>query len=256
MSLITASLNLGMCTYEEAQTYDASSNDFKMLLNKAAEEFEKMHQKYRSQVGGLYARAWQGKCYEEQKDYQKALGLYNELLSNPGEDESLSALKTQTLYFRLICLKERRDNQLVVDEAEAWLKKHQNESRTMLGLGIQWQQALAYEAIGDDRTQIKADQDRNLRQARNISTQIQKFSGEYRDAAAAMTQRLTVKLGGKEKDPQDFASAMGLAMNSVRAAQDIKKDLDDSIKHNAPKPDIDKLTLDYNNELHRGRQVL
>ena len=104
--------------------------------SQAADEFEKMHQKYRSQVGGLFARAWQGKCYEEQKDIQKALGIYNELLDHPGDTDVLSNLKTQTLYFKLICLnsKDRHDHQLVVDLADEWLKKHKSEATSQMGL--------------------------------------------------------------------------------------------------------------------------
>ncbi len=251
-NLITSSLNLAMCTYEEAQTHDAGSAEFKALLNKAAEEFEKMHQKYRSQVGGLYARAWQGKCYEEQKDLQKALGIYNELLDHPGDNAALSQLKTQTLYFKLICLnsKDRHDHQLVVDLAEEWLKKHQSEARTRLGLSIQWEQALAYEALGDNRELIKQDQERFWKQARAAAQLIQKYPSEYKDVATSMVQRLSVKLGSKDKAPDKFDDAFGLARLSFSAAQDIQKEIDDAVKTKRSAEEIAKLKLDRVNELN------
>lgn len=250
-NLITASLSLGMCTYEEAQTYDAGSAEFKQLLNKAAEEFEKMHQKYRSQVGGLYARAWQGKCYEEQKDLQKAMGIYNELLDHPGDNPALSQLKTQTMYFKLICLnsKDRHDHQLVVDLADEWMKKHKNELRTRLGLSIQWEQALAYEALAATPEILPTDKDRFLKQARSAAQEIQRFPGEYKDVAMSMVQRLTVKLGGKEKEPDDFNSAFGVAQQHFATAQDIRKEVDSLIKKKGPADEIAKLTVDWNTEL-------
>ena len=250
-NLITTSLSLGMCTYEEAQSYDAGSAEFKQLLNKAAEEFEKMHQKYRSQVGGLHARAWQGKCYEEQNDLQKAMGIYNELLEHPGENAALSQLKTQTLYFKLICLnsKDRNDHQLVVDLAEEWIKKHPAELRTRLGLSIQWQQALAYETLGNNRELIKMEQERLWKLARNTATQIQKFPGEYKDAATSMLQRLQVNLGAKVKDPDNFELASGLAHQSFTAAMDLKKEYDDGVKVKRPKEELDKVNQDRVNEL-------
>ena len=255
-NLITASLSLGMCTYEEAQTYDTNAPEFKQLLNKAADEFEKMHQKYRSQVGGLYARAWQGKCYEEQRDLQKAIGIYNELLDHPGENASLSLLKTQTLYFKLICLnsKERHDYQLVVDLAEDWVKKHQNETRTRLGLGVQWEQALALETLGDNRELIKSEQERYWKAARTVAQQVAKFPSEYKDSANAMLTRLNGKLGKGDKAPDTFDVAFGLAQQSFAASQDIKKEWDDGMKSTPKRPpeDLAKLELDRINELNEA----
>lgn len=253
-NLITASLSLGMCSYEEAQSHDRGSNEFKQLLNKAADEFEKMHQKYRSQVGGLYARAWQGKCYEEQNDLQKAMGIYNELLAHPGENTALAQLKAQTLYFKLICLnsKERNDHQLAVDLSEEWLKAHPSEASTRLGLSIQWERALGYEALGDNRELLKTEQERLWKQARTGAMQIQKFPGEFKDVATSMAQRLQVKLGDKLKAPNDFETANGLARQAFSTAQDIKQEIDDGIKVKRPAEEIAKLRLDWSNELNEA----
>ena len=253
VNMITAMLNLAMCTYHEAQTHDTGSHEFKQLLTKAAEEFEKMHQRYRSQVGGLYARAWQGKCFEEQNDLQKAMGIYNELLDHPGNEGPLARLKSQTLYFKLICLnsKDRNDNQLVVDLAEEWLKKNSSESRTETGLGIQWEQAKAYEALGDKSArETKADAERAWRQARTISMQISKFPGEFKDSSMSMMQRLQVKLGGKEQTPRDFDTAFGLARQSFTTAQDIKKELDGGKRTKRPADELAKLEQDWRNEVN------
>ena len=253
VNMITAMLNLAMCTYHEAQTHDIGSNEFKTLLNKAAEEFEKMHQRYRSQVGGLYARAWQGKCFEEQNDLQKAMGIYNELLDHPGNEGPLARLKSQTLYFKLICLnsKDRNDNQLAADLAEEWLKKNQSESRTETGLGIQWEQAKAYEALGDKvARETKADAERAWRQARTIATQINKYPGEFKDTSQSMIQRLQVKLGGREQVPRDFDTAFGLGGQSFKAALEIKKEIDGAKKTKRPAEEIAKLEQDWKNEVN------
>ena len=254
-NLITTSLSLGKCTYEEAQTHDAGSFEFKQLLNKAAEEFEKMHQKYRDKVGGLHARAWQGKCYEEQQDLQKALGIYNELLDHPGENPAIAELKTQTLYFKLICLnsKARSDQTLVLPLVDEWMKKHPNETRTRLGLSIQWEQAKAFELLGDDTKLTKSEQERFWKQARTVALLIQKFPGEFKDVANSMLQRLQVKLGGKTKSVVDsFETANGLAHNSFTLAMELKKEIDDGEKNKRPTDEIEKLKLDRSNELNEA----
>ncbi len=253
VNMITAMLNLAMCTYHEAQTHDTGSTDFKQLLSKAADEFEKMHQRYRSQVGGLYARAWQGKCFEEQNDLQKAMGIYNELLDHPGNEGPLARLKAQTLYFKLICLnsKDRNDNQLAADLADEWLKKHQSESRTETGIGIQWEQAKAFEVLGDKAArESKADAERAWRQARTIATQIVRFPGEFKDASQSMIQRLQVKLGGKEQTPKDFDTAFGLGGQAFRSAIELRKVIDGVKKSRDSAEELAKFEQDWKNEIN------
>src|SRR5262249_35073145 len=93
LNYLQAQLNLALLTYEEAQTYDKGSADNKRLLTEAAKAFDDINARYRSQVAGLYARMWEGKCYEEQNDIRKALGLYNELLEH-GDKKPDPALKS------------------------------------------------------------------------------------------------------------------------------------------------------------------
>ena len=75
ISYIRAQLDLAMCTYEKAQTYDQKAAKRKTLSYEAAKQFDQIHQKYRTQVGGLYAKLWQGKCFEEHQELGKALGI-------------------------------------------------------------------------------------------------------------------------------------------------------------------------------------
>ena len=249
-SMILEALNLAKCTYQEAQTHDPSSGEFKQLLNRAADEFEKMHQRYRSQLGGLHARAWQGKCFEEQGDLQKALGIYNELLDHPGDDPLLQSLKSQTLLFKMICLHSRSDYQLIVDLAEEWLKKNSADSKTTVGLGIQWEQARALESLGDNRNLAKPEQERFWRQARTTAQQINRYPGEYKDISLSMMQRVQVKLGGKERKPDDFETAYGLGRQSFNTSQDLKKELDSAVKSQQPAEEITRLRQLWSNELN------
>lgn len=251
-NLMTATLNLALCTYEEAQTFDPETNDFKTTLGKAAEEFEKIHTRYRTQVGGLYARARQGKCYEEQRDLNKALGIYDELLKHNADTGPLAGLMSQVTQFKLICLnsKERHDHLLVTTMAEEWLKKHAAEAGSDIGLGIQWEEARAYEALGDNRDLVKTEQERYWKQARTIGMQIQKSPSEYKDVATALVQRVQVKLGGKEKAPTDFATASGLARSLFSNSQEIKKELDVLISTKRPAEEIAKVRADWSNELN------
>ena len=121
---IQAQLDLCECAYEAAQTSEKNSADYKKKLDDAAEQFKLVHDRYRNQLGGLHARAKQAKCFEEQDDVQRALGIYDELLSHPDESPNMVKLKDLVRQFRLICLNHpsRKDYQVVADEAAAWFK--------------------------------------------------------------------------------------------------------------------------------------
>ncbi len=256
VNMIKAQLDLAQCIYEEAQTHPVGDAEQKRLLNDAAAAFEQMHQRYRSQVGGLYARLWQGKCFEEQGDLQKALGIYNELVDNPGNDGPMAKLKDQTLQFKLICLntKERGDYQLVIDLGEEWLKKHGAEARSRVGLGIRWEVARAYEQLGDKRDLPKADAQRYWREARENAQQVSKSNSEHRDIALAFSQRLDTKLGGKERLPDKFDTAFGLGRQLITPIKDGKDALDAAIRAKKPAEDIKKLQQDLNAQLKEAAQ--
>ncbi|MEW4487388.1 hypothetical protein AB1L42_04870 [Thalassoglobus sp. JC818] len=208
-----AELDLTQCKYWEAQTYDRGSEQHKKILTEAAFEFEKIHERYRSQLGGLYARMWQGKCFEEQDEIGIALGIYEEILGHEGRSDAMRSLKDSALRFRLICLnhEQREDYKLVVLEAEEWLRDARTRSRTDVGLGIQWELCRALEVLGVDRTLSETERRNNLTEALNRARTIARFPGELKTPASAMIQRLMVALNRDPGDPKDFDTAYGNA---------------------------------------------
>ena len=207
-----AQLDLARCTYEDAQIFEDGSDKQVALLNEAAAQFEEIHQKYRSQIAGLHARMWQGKCFEEQNDIRKALGVYNEILEHPGGE--LQALQDQVRWFRLICLnhESRNDYQLVIEEATNWRAESSDRVRTTVGLGIQFELARAQQALADsDRTMTDAVKSNMLNRSLDNARTVARFPGPLKAPATALTQKLMLALNKKEGDPQDFDTAFGTA---------------------------------------------
>ncbi len=258
VNMIRAMLDLALCTYEEAQTYEVDSANFKRLLGEAATQFEEMHQRYRSQVGGLYARLWQGKCFEEVGDIQKAQGIYNELLSHPGTDPPLMRLKDQTLQFKLISLNTdaRRDYQLVVDLGEEWLKNNRGQASTRTGLGVRWEVARAYEMLGDQRELPKTDAERYWRAAKEAATQVNRFPGEYKDVSLALIQRLSTKIGGRDRKPDTFDAAYGLGRQMINTIKSTKDQIEAARKAKKPPEEIKKLEQDMHLQLTEAVETL
>lgn len=226
IQFMSAQLDLAQCTYEEAQTYDPGSADFNRLLKKASEEYAKIHERYRSQVGGLYARMWQGKCFEEQGELGRALGIYNELLGHPGKSQPIRQLKDNILQFRLICLNsdQKKDYQLVINEAEQWLRENRARKRTSIGQGITWELARAEEALASQEGMKKEDQERILRQALVNARFVNAFRGKYRDVSRVMIGRINARLQGRAGgDPKDFATAYGLGQDRIKQTKELKE---------------------------------
>jgi hypothetical protein len=195
---IQAQLYLAIIDYEEAQSWDKSSDENKKLLQKAASTFDAIHARYRQMIAGLYARLWEGKCFEEQGDLAKALGIYNELLGHGGDNPSpaLKTLQDRVRLFRLICLnhERRRDFLVVIGEAEQWLKMNEEKNPSRTALGIQWELARALESQALAEETDVFERDRLLQRALETVRAVNRHDSEYKESSHTMIERLKREL--------------------------------------------------------------
>ncbi|RMG33445.1 MAG: hypothetical protein D6725_15695 [Planctomycetota bacterium] len=215
---IRAQVDLALTTYVEAQTYDPQDVQYTNLLIEAAKQFEEIHARYRTQTGGLYARLWQGKCFEEQGDIQRALGIYNELLKHPGKTASMRSLQDQALHFRLVCLNhpDRKAYELAKKEAEEWLQRVDRlRSRTEAGLGIRWELVRALEGLARGKDVKPEERERYLRQALEVAREVNRFPGRYKHPSTLKIRELNIALHGRAEEPKDFGTAYRLAQESL-----------------------------------------
>ena len=233
-SLIQSRLHLAECTYRQAQTHPVGDPKRNELLSAAAELYKQIHSDYRSQVGGLYARLWMGKCYEEQAprpvdgkpltDAQVtqaremlniAEAIYSELLEHDAAgSRSAARMQDYAFWFKLIVRNHPalKDHQLVVDLATEWFKgKRGAQVQTTTALGVRWERAQAYEALADATDVPEGDRTRLLREALADAEFVNSFPSEFRDVSRVMIQRVKSALGRGEGDPESFDAANGLA---------------------------------------------
>ncbi|MCA9071625.1 MAG: hypothetical protein KDA84_22015, partial [Planctomycetaceae bacterium] len=256
IAYMRAQLDLALCTYAEAQTYEVGSPEFKNLLTRAADEFKDVHEKYRSMVGGLYSRMWQGKCFEEQDDIGKALGIYNELLGHQGKSSAMQTVQHQALQFRLICLNhdQRKDYQLVINEGGQWLGQNRKLQGTTVGLGIRYQKALAHEKMAEKiekeyedaldaanrdknkNTPVrpKAEIEGHLRKALVDAQEVSQYAGQYKGPAQFMMSRIKGKLNLDDGPPKTIEEALVKA-DKLRQEIEILEGEVDAAKTNAEK---------------------
>jgi|GEM_PF-1210019 len=150
--------------YAEGHTHPENDAKRRELLDAALKGFESLANRYRTQSIGLYAKMWQGKCYEESGRLGEAMGLYNQLLEN--RDPRLGDLNRKVGYFRIVALGKRGEYALAADEANRWLLSHPAYAMTVEGLGVQLQKAKNMIA------QMEAQKDTLARTERDAATRV------------------------------------------------------------------------------------
>lgn len=223
---LRAWFNLVRCTYERGQTFDKGTEERKQTLIQAAELFEKIHTSRRTNQIGLHARLMMGKCFQEQDDIGRALGIYNEMLGHPSDNSAVLVLKGIAQHYRLICLNDpqKNDHALVIQEATVWLQSNRQLATTQSGLGILWERAIAAEKLGATREMPEKEKEPILRSAMEDAIQVGKYPGPYKETAAAMGRRLKLVLGEKDREPRDFATAFERARGMIAQIQQLSDD--------------------------------
>ena len=220
--------NLVRCTYERGQTFDMGTKERNETLIAASEKFESLYQENTKSPIGLQCKLMMGKCFQEQDDLNRALGIYNEVMSNKDvSNAAVRMLAATAQHFRLICLNTdaRSEFQLVIQEANTWLSDKNNRSQlfTPTGLGILWEKAVAEEKLAKDRVLEEGQKAAILRQALADSKQVARFAGPYKEAAIAMGRRINASLGEKDAEPRDFDTAFERAKGMISQLKDFKE---------------------------------
>ncbi|MEZ6042120.1 MAG: hypothetical protein R3C20_16575 [Planctomycetaceae bacterium] len=221
---LRAWFQLSRCTYERGQTYEAGSKERNETLIRASELFEEIHTSRRTNVIGQNARLMMGKCFQEQGDIGRALGIYNEMKDHRSDHPAVRDLKSIALHYRLICLNDpqKSDHQVVLKEASEWLQENRSKIATPTGLGILWEKALAEEKLAEDRSGDPKNREVLLRQAMEDAQSVGRYPGAFREPANALSRRIKAALGDKDKEPRDFETAFERARGMIDEIERLK----------------------------------
>jgi cellulose synthase operon protein C len=110
---------------EKADTAKEGTKEHKDILLAAAAEYEKIYEDYRTYVAGLYARMYQGRCYQKMKDFKEALTFFTDLLEQPDDPDPFRLVKTKTLLLAMDCWLDPSQKKTVeaITRGSAWLDK-------------------------------------------------------------------------------------------------------------------------------------
>lgn len=212
--------------YETAKTYPPDSNERKKLLQQAADKHGGTYEKHRKKVAGIYARLCQAQCYQELGDTKKALGMYEDVLVLPDDEEAFRRLKASALPLAMQCWTSDAEKKYptAVERGEEWLD-HANPAsqRTPDGLAIRYYTALADKLLADTLTtqEDEARKKTALTAARKHAQFVTKFPGDYRDEAKQLYQKLPGgEAIGEQKEPTNFVEAADQGKETLNSSQD------------------------------------
>ena len=242
---IQSELSLAECGFLTAHTFDRQSNEFRNAIKKAEQQFERLHTRYRTQAAGLYARLWHGRCLKARGAIRSALGIFNELRAYPSNSEVLKSVRDQALHFRLACLNhdQRKDFQLVVEEASKWLDSQEQDKRrqrTPVGLGIRFQRAHAANFLVNDQAAELSDQRRKQLRiiVREDAAFVSRFPGEYQHSAQQLVDRLRTAL---KVDSKALAATQGSGVDFLKRIRGFHSGLAATAKVDAAHADIESM---------------
>jgi len=223
--LIGAQLYSAGATYELARSYPAESADFKKVMKAAADKYQQIYEKYRQRIAGLYARMYQGRCYQELGNTKQALSYYRELLSQPDESQGVPELKSKTLRLAMQCWLHPNEKKWdeTIERGEEWLKKVRGaEAQSPEAASIRWLTATAYRqkanSLQESDAAEKAKKDQLLKQFLAHAQTVAKLPGDHQQEARAAMAELgrTTPAGG---EPTNFAEAKEAGDEAVNKLQ-------------------------------------
>ena len=188
-AMMNSELQRAVVDYEEAQTYPMDDARRKETLDKTGASFEDVYRRHRTQVAGITARMWQGKCFEERGEFGRAKGIYDELLQH--RDPRLLPLQKKVDYFRILLMGKRKEYALAADEAAAWLKTFPNDRRSYEALGIQLE--LAKDILAQIPEMVPADKDRATKRVADLLADICRVYSPFKAEALSLLNKVAPK---------------------------------------------------------------
>ncbi|MBC7816926.1 MAG: hypothetical protein IAG10_08575 [Planctomycetaceae bacterium] len=208
----TVDYNIGL-TYSEP-----AAPARKEALQKASKGFDSIYQENREERTGIYAKMWGGKAAEEMGEFDKALDIYDEVMSAAPPDKDkreaeYAAMFQEVNRYRLMLLGRTKKYNDLVDDATEWLRFHDSAHRTNGYQGIALELAKAHLELA--KTRKGAEATKSAAEAKKWIAAIIKVPSDYQKDAILL-QRLSA--GGQEVPLASFDEAIAVADSSAKAA--------------------------------------
>jgi hypothetical protein len=210
---------------ETADTLTKDSKDWTQTLSAAADGYKKIYEDYRTRIAGLYARMYQGRCYQKLGKHKEASAFFNELLSNPDSPDAFRTLKMKVMALAVDSWMAQQLYPEITGRATKMVEAARpSEERADEMMAIRLAIARACKAYAD---QLKAKNPRDaevrklIAEGRKYVTYLTRFPSDYQDAA----RKLLPEFGtgdaepGAKPEPKTFVEAKNAAKEAIETMQ-------------------------------------
>jgi tetratricopeptide (TPR) repeat protein len=224
--LLQVRLALVQVIEEAAETYPPGSKGNTDNLKAAAKKYNELYEKYDTYIAGHYARMWEGRCYKDLGETDKAFDAFEDLLVQPSEIQPFRLLKSKALILLLetALLPEVKQYKKALDEAQQWEKEARGaEESNPEGLAIKYlagEAALEYANTLEGKKN-EAARKKALASAKQLFDFVAGFSGEYQKKARDAARR--PEFVGEDfvvPEPTNFAEARDRATDTLFLSAD------------------------------------
>jgi len=210
--LFRALLSTAQARYEASKAYPAGSADSKKQLQEAAGKFKELTKKATNfPIFRLTCQTYEGRCYLELGDTQKALASLSELLQYSDDILELAPLKAFALQLAMQAWTNEKEKKYeeAVQAATDWLKNvRAAETRSPSGLAVRYFLAVALKHQAETTLKGEEGEKRKaLAEARKQAKEASTAAGEFQDDAKTLFQELAGIEDGEDVPVTTFAEA-------------------------------------------------
>lgn len=217
--LVSARLQIALLIHEKGKTYPPDSDEYRDGLTEAAARFEQLYSKYRRWLAGLYGRLWQGRCYQQLGKIEKAIGCYEDLLMQPGQEPAVRKLATKAAWYQMECLLHQEKVDQVIAGGTSRLEQVRGmEARHPDWLGLKYQVAQAHFLKASAPRSRPAEKKRHLQQARALAREVSRYPNTLQAEAKDLLLAMGAPANPKDWDTFDAAVQAGEAALDVMSS--------------------------------------
>ena len=209
--------------YERAGTHPADSADYRKEITATSEMYKALYEKNRRSLAGLHAHLWEGRCYQDLGQLDKAARCYEDLTLHVADLPVFRKLISEAHRRLAECFIHQAKYDEAIDKCSDWLAQARGaESREGEWLAVAYQLALAHAEKGRSLKSGSSTAKRHLRTARDWARETGRWTSEVQQPAQLLFAELgpTIKIAKPKSFDEAYNAATG-AIDLMKSSQGV-----------------------------------
>ncbi|MCI0333721.1 MAG: hypothetical protein L0228_10930 [Planctomycetes bacterium] len=220
--------------FEMAQSYPPEADEFRQLNEAAAAELAAVYEKFaRAFIVGLYARLYEGRCYQAVGSHQLALGCFEGILKQPNVVPPFRKLIASAVHRKAEVLIAQEKYDQAIEACNICLRDAKaDEEKQAEWLAVRFRLAEALQKQGEALAADTLAQRKLLAEARDAYRVVANSPGEFQTAARTAVSALSKSNGAGKDQPQTFQAAYDRGKDALASYNAAKLALPSAEKNN------------------------